>query len=83
MNESSNEPRDATADSDERNARIHGRSGRLIRAIEDFNKGLSAAPRHEKYCKMAASAYALYRGTNHLYWMDFEWDWRRRGPKVG
>ncbi len=72
MSKSSNESRE----NDERNARIHGRSGRLIRAIEDFNEGLPAAARHEKYCKMAASAYALFRGTNHLFWMDFEWDWR-------
>ncbi len=72
MRESSDDPRDT----DERNARIHGRSGRLIRAIEEFNEGLPSAARHEKYCKMAASAYALYRGTNHLFWMDFEWDWR-------
>jgi len=76
MSDSGKEPRDAIAEADEQNARIHGRSGRLVRAIQKFNNGLSAAARREKYCKMATSAYALYRGTNHLYWMDFEWDWR-------
>ena len=25
---------------------------------------------------MAVSPYGFYRGTNHLFWRDFEWDWR-------
>ncbi len=55
---------------------MHGRSGRIVEAIEAFNAGQSQEARREKYTKMAVSAYALYRGTNHLFWMDFEWDWR-------
>ncbi len=73
MSEESPEPVETQ---DERSARIHGRSGRVVRAIEQFNAGLDDTQRQEKYRKMAASAYALYRGTNHLFWQDFEWDWR-------
>ena len=62
--------------SDEENARIHGRGGRVVRAIEEFNAALPAAARAAKYTKMAESPYVLYRGTNHLFWQDFEWDWR-------
>ena len=62
--------------SDEENARIHGRQGLVVREIERYNADLPAAAREAKYSKMAASAYALYRGTNHLFWKDFEWDWR-------
>ncbi len=76
MTAKTSEATGSRAEIDERNARIHGRSGRLVRKIEEFNKGLSPEARHEKYCKMAATPYALYRGTDHLFWMDFEWDWR-------
>ena len=53
-----------------------GRCGRIVRAIAEFNQDISDQARRDKYCKMAASPYAFYRGTNHLYWMDFAWDWR-------
>lgn len=39
--------------------------------IETYNKKLSDEILHEKYSKMAATVYAFYRGTNHLYWADF------------
>lgn len=61
---------------DARSARIHGRSGRVVRGIEEYNAGLKDAERLEKYGKMAENAYAFYRGSNHLFWQDFEWDWR-------
>lgn len=62
--------------SDEENARIHGRQGLVVREIERYNKDLPEVARQAKYAKMAESPYVLYRGTNHLYWKDFEWDWR-------
>ncbi len=43
----------------------------VISEIEAYNKDLSSKIRRDKYCKMAATAYAFYRGTNHLYWSDF------------
>ena len=70
------QPAPAEESLDERSARIHGRSGRVVRAIEEYNAHLKPDGRREKYRKMADTAFALYRGTNHLFWEDFEWDWR-------
>ena len=43
----------------------------VISQLEAYNKDLKTKSRNEKYCKMAATAYAFYRGTDHLYWSDF------------
>lgn len=38
--------------------------------IEAWNSDLSDADRRAKYCKMAASPFVFFRGTNHLFWED-------------
>jgi len=45
-----------------------------IAAIRSWNADLSDADRHDKYCKMAASPLAFFRGTNHLFWADLAGD---------
>lgn len=47
-----------------------------VAAIADWNAGLSADDRHAKFCKMAASPFVFYRGTNHLFWADLGRDAR-------
>ena len=61
---------------DQENAMIHGREGRLLTALKAYNSQLSRAELKEKYGKMAMSPFIFYRGTAHLFWMDFQWDWR-------
>jgi uncharacterized protein (DUF2252 family) len=43
-------------------------------SIFQWNYGLSAQDRHDKYCKMAASPFVFYRGSNHLFWEDLAGD---------
>lgn len=50
----------------------------VIEAITDRNAEISDRDRDAKYCKMAASPFMFYRGTNHLFWMDFAGDDRRQ-----
>lgn len=42
--------------------------------IEAFNAGLSPADREAKFCKMVATPFSFYRGTNHLFWHDHAGD---------
>ncbi len=44
--------------------------------IEAWNHDLSAADRAAKYCKMAESPFAFFRGTDHLFWADLAHDAR-------
>jgi uncharacterized protein (DUF2252 family) len=55
---------------------LHGRRGLVAHSLENYNANLTDKEKEEKYCKMAASPYSFYRGSNHLFWEDFEWDWR-------
>ena len=48
----------------------------VIAMIEAWNQDLSAADREAKYCKMAESPFAFFRGTNHLFWADLANDSR-------
>lgn len=41
-----------------------------VAAIEAWNRDLSPDERGTKYCKMATSPFAFYRGSNHLFWAD-------------
>lgn len=50
------------------------RATEVVAAIEEWNASLDAADRDAKYAKMAVSAFDFYRGTNHLFWMDFAGD---------
>lgn len=50
------------------------RAATVIAEIGDRNAELTARDRTAKYCKMAASPFLFYRGTNHLFWMDFAGD---------
>lgn len=43
----------------------------VISEIRSYNKSLPADIQYIKYCKMSATAYAAYRGLDHLYWADF------------
>ena len=54
----------------------YNRPNKVINAIKIWNENISEQDRHTKYCKMAASPFAFYRGTDHLYWEDFAGDWR-------
>jgi uncharacterized protein (DUF2252 family) len=47
----------------------------VISELKDYNKGIDKDTLKLKYCKMAATAYAFYRGTDHLYWADFSSEW--------
>lgn len=46
----------------------------VIAMIAAWNHDLSAADRDAKYCKMAQSPFAFFRGTNHLFWTDLAGD---------
>ena len=52
------------------------RASDVVTAISDWNSWLSSADRTAKYCKMAASPFIFYRGSNHLFWDDFAGDSR-------
>jgi uncharacterized protein (DUF2252 family) len=52
------------------------RTARILTAINEQNEKLLDADRRAKYEKMAGSAFAFYRGTNHLFWEDFAGDRR-------
>ncbi|MCI5146288.1 MAG: DUF2252 domain-containing protein, partial [Candidatus Electrothrix sp. AR3] len=51
----------------------------IIAELKAYNKGIKKNIRYDKYCKMAVTAYAFYRGTDHLYWSDFS---NGRGSKT-
>lgn len=55
---------------------LFGRLGLISQSLANYNAKLSRSERQEKYQKMAVSSFSFFRGSNHLYWMDFEWDWR-------
>ncbi len=52
------------------------RDALVINELNSWNGWLSQADRNTKYCKMAASPFIFYRGTNHLFWKDFAGDSR-------
>lgn len=54
----------------------HNRPRQLLEAIDNANAELRDADRAAKYARLAASPYAFFRGTNHLYWVDVWHDWR-------
>ncbi|MCP3931856.1 MAG: DUF2252 domain-containing protein [Bacteroidetes bacterium] len=60
----------------EQDEMLFGRKGVISQSLEDYNKNLTEEEKEEKYCKMAISPFSFYRGTNHIFWKDFEWDWR-------
>lgn len=47
------------------------RTSYVVNEISSFNASLGADVRAEKYAQMKQSAFAFYRGSNHLYWKDF------------
>jgi uncharacterized protein (DUF2252 family) len=47
-----------------------------LSAITAWNAELAPSDREAKYCKMAVSPFAFFRGTNHLYWSDLAGDSR-------
>lgn len=46
----------------------------LLAALEAHDAPLAPADRAAKYCKMAESPYAFFRGTTHLFWHDLVGD---------
>jgi uncharacterized protein (DUF2252 family) len=48
----------------------------VLAMIAAWNQDLSPADRDAKYCKMAGSAFAFFRGTDHLFWADLAGDAR-------
>lgn len=55
---------------------LHNRKEKIKHELNLNNQDLGEGHRKEKFEKMAASPYAFYRGSNHLYWEDFYNDWR-------
>lgn len=55
---------------------LHNRDQQIKHELNLNNADIGDAHRKEKFEKMAASPYAFYRGSNHLYWQDFYNDWR-------
>lgn len=51
-------------------ANANSRENVVIAAMNNWNDSLSDSIRTEKYCKMKASEFVFYRGTNHLFWQD-------------
>lgn len=45
-------------------------------SLFEWNYDLTPQDRHDKYCKMAASPFTFYRGSNHLFWQDLAGDVR-------
>jgi uncharacterized protein (DUF2252 family) len=56
--------------------RANNRAAKVIDALQKWNEDLSVSDRELKYCKMASSPFVFYRGTAHLFWMDFADDAR-------
>eukprot|EP00850_Spirogloea_muscicola_P020102 SM000207S06177 [mRNA] locus=s207:84882:87502:+ [translate_table: standard] len=54
----------------------NNREQKVVAAIEAWNRPLHPDLRREKYAKMSAGPFALFRGTVHLFWGDFSGDWR-------
>lgn len=50
------------------------RAAHIIAEIEARNAGLDEGARTDKYCRMAESPFAFFRGTDHLFWADFAGD---------
>lgn len=46
----------------------------VVAQIDAQNEALADSDRALKYERMSASAYAFFRGTNHLFWADFAQD---------
>lgn len=47
------------------------RTSLVVTEIQNANARLPSAARAEKFGLMKASAFAFFRGSNHLYWKDF------------
>jgi len=48
----------------------------VVTAVQTANDALSDTNRQAKYCKMVASPFSFYRGSNHLFWADLSDDSR-------
>ncbi len=55
---------------------LHNREAKIRNELSLNNQEIAEGFRKEKFQKMAASPYAFYRGSNHLFWEDFYNDWR-------
>ncbi len=55
---------------------LHNRFEQIRHELKINNQDIAGEHRRQKFEKMAASPYAFYRGSNHLYWEDFYNDWR-------
>jgi len=55
---------------------LFGRLGFIRESFATYNRALPEQERQLKYQKMAVSPFSFFRGSNHLFWRDFEWDWR-------
>ncbi|MFY0654641.1 MAG: DUF2252 family protein [Cyclobacteriaceae bacterium] len=55
---------------------LHNRDEQIRSELKVNNQDIDESFRKEKFKKMSESAYAFYRGSNHLYWEDFYNDWR-------
>ncbi len=55
---------------------LHNRFEQIRHELSINNQDIASEHRTQKFEKMAASPYAFYRGSNHLYWEDFYNDWR-------
>ncbi|HBS06007.1 MAG TPA: hypothetical protein DEA96_13655 [Leptospiraceae bacterium] len=53
----------------------HNRPQEVLESILRNDSSLTVQDRADKYAKMSASPYGFFRGSNHLYWLDFFRDW--------
>ncbi|NVB42601.1 DUF2252 domain-containing protein [Pseudenhygromyxa sp. WMMC2535] len=68
---------DADADADAlREFTAATRDAELLATIAAHDASLSTSDRSAKHCKMAASPFAFFRGTNYLFWSDLADDER-------
>lgn len=51
-------------------APAQSRTSEVVAEITAANAALPESARSEKYAEMKESAFAFYRGTNHLFWKD-------------
>lgn len=60
----------------EEDLRSAERDREVVESIDEQNQNISTDDRNAKFCKMVASPFVFYRGSNHLFWADLADDSR-------
>eukprot|EP00898_Chlorokybus_atmophyticus_P008715 jgi/Chlat1/8845/Chrsp91S08155 len=67
---------DYSADGNPLKTADNRRAEKVLAEVYRWNSQLKPGIRIKKFEAMAPTAFALFRGTCHLYWGDFSGDWR-------